>query len=80
MSTLTKICPRCRQEFLLTPEFWHKDSHTKSGYRAYCKQCHKLMVKIWQKENPAKEKERVQRWHWANSEKVKERRREYYQG
>lgn len=69
MKSITKICPRCKQEYDLTPEFWHKDKYTKSGFCGYCKQCNKSKVKTWQQDNPEKHKERACQWNKNNSRK-----------
>ena len=36
---ITKACPRCRQEFELTSENFHRNRRTVSGFVVYCKPC-----------------------------------------
>ena len=42
----TKRCSCCKKEYLLTNEFWHKSMSSKTGFRAYCKQCRREKTQI----------------------------------
>jgi len=41
-----KKCPRCKRSYRLTPEFWCKDRHRSTGFKAHCKQCTRLKNRI----------------------------------
>lgn len=77
----TKYCGTCRKRKDVS-EF-HKDSATKDGLRARCKECVKKWQQEnkdrmvanatrWQKENPEKQKAAIKRWKEKNPEKVKQ--------
>lgn len=34
-----RVCDRCRKEYPLTPEFWHRNKISKDGFRIVCKKC-----------------------------------------
>lgn len=65
--TDTRICPKCKVEKPLTPEFWYKSNRYKSGYQTYCKQCCIDQAKIWYQENTEKANERVNQWYFDKS-------------
>lgn len=39
MDTSTQRCTLCQQVFPLTPEYWHRDSGRKCGFRTRCREC-----------------------------------------
>jgi len=47
----TKICPKCKIDYLLTAEFWHRNRRTKSGFKSWCKKCRKKDVRKYHKRN-----------------------------
>lgn len=67
-----KVCPKCKEPFPLTDEFWYKNRSAKNGYQSHCKKCRNALNSSWQKKNPDKVKENVLRWRKANPEKRKE--------
>jgi len=34
-----KFCPKCRDFYPLTPEYWGTNSARHDGFESYCKQC-----------------------------------------
>lgn len=70
--TDTKVCSKCKQEFPLTNEFWHRDSKTKDGFFAYCKECNLNRNRQWKKDNPQKQYETNKKWRQSHSDKDKE--------
>lgn len=34
-----KYCPKCQKEYPATPEFFHRDSNAKGGFKTICKAC-----------------------------------------
>jgi len=74
-----KHCPKCKEWFPRTQEFWNKNRSRSDGYQSYCKQCDSAISRNYRKENAEKVKERIYRYIKENPEKVKERQRRYYQ-
>lgn len=75
---MIKTCPKCSNQYPLTPEFWHKNKSTKDGYQGYCKECSKEAYRASREKNIEMYRERSLRWRQNNPEKAKEKRKRWY--
>lgn len=65
----TKLCPKCKQEKLLTS--FSKQKNAASKYQAYCKTCYADNLRQWRKKNPHKSAEHALQYRKDNPEKIK---------
>lgn len=81
--TPTKPCSRCGKEKPATLEFFRKRSDSKDGLRGYCRDCHDLYAKEWDKRHPERVRQNARtktaRYRSRNREMVRERTREWKQ-
>ncbi len=63
----TKVCPHCKRDLPLTAEFYHRDKHTPSGFKVYCKDCCK---KKWNK-NKDKYNARAKEYYRENIDRFR---------
>jgi len=52
-----KICTKCKNEYPLTAEYFHKDKTTADGFNRQCKDC----INEYQRERENREKEKLKR-------------------
>lgn len=66
----TKICSKCKQSFPETMDFFHKDKHTKSGFKCYCKNCTNINSKQYYNSNQSKIKKQKSKYRKQNKNKL----------
>lgn len=69
---LTKKCTECGIVLEANENNFFKSSKGKYGFEAKCKTCRGKQIRIWQKENEDKERERSKKWRRDHPEYVKE--------
>lgn len=47
-----KVCTKCGCTKPLTPSFWHRQKHAKSGFTGRCKRCREAEYRQWATDNP----------------------------
>ena len=72
---MSKVCSKCKEEFLATEEYFSKDRKTKDGLQTYCKNCNKEYQKKWRENKPEYHK----KWAKKNKEKIKNNSLKFYQ-
>ena len=71
----TKICTKCKIEKPVNE--YDKRKRNKSGIKASCKSCNKVLRNKWQKENKEKLKKKRKEWRDKNPEKMKKSNKKY---
>ncbi len=74
----TKICTKCKKEFLATLGNFYKQKLGKYGLRSICKGCGSEQGRRYNKENKNKSLKRYKKYRMENRDKIKRKRREYY--
>lgn len=74
-----KLCNHCTEWFPMNDEHFYKNKSSPDSFNPYCKECTKLRLKRWRKENPEKQIniDFVRRTN--NPEYFKKKRRNYYE-
>ena len=72
-----KFCVKCNK--IKSVDNFHFNKNTKDGFHCYCKDCRKILSKIYNKENKERENKKSRKYWWENREKNLEKRKEYYQ-
>ena len=65
-----RLCSKCKKEFPLTNEYFHKDKSTRTGFRSSCKECE-------QKYRNSR-KDQIKEYRETHKEEIKKQRREFY--
>lgn len=64
----TKVCTKCKGEFLATLEHFRKNKRGKMGLHSYCRKCDREVTKKWREENPHKVKEYTKNYYEENQQ------------
>jgi hypothetical protein len=73
--TPIKKCTKCGE---IKPfSKFHKNKGKRFGIKHLCKNCNKIRIAKWKKENPDKVKEQRKKYYKENPEKVKEKNKKY---
>lgn len=71
-----KTCTKCQETKPL--ELFKSDTRYKGGYSSYCKACHTLATRRWQKENKDRLRDYVRERYRANKDRINEDRKASY--
>lgn len=66
-----KHCPKCKEWFPRTPEFWHKDKKQNDGYATWCKGCKREYDHQYNQLNRQKKQQQAREWYKNNPEKAR---------
>lgn len=62
----TKKCSKCGGNKPLNSDFFHKNSHSKTGFRSDCKDCSNNIARKWRENNRHKALESTKKWREKN--------------
>lgn len=73
-----KQCSHCKELFLSTDEFFHRDKGKRDGLSSRCKTCARAIAKQWADEHPEQNRQRAKSWHHANLERAHQSNKRNY--